>query len=275
MNYQNHLYTEYYLVQKCSIADGGPDDVPHQLDPPKDYRSVFRKRLEAEAVCYQSAHAYAHACHAVVRTHLLPTGCNAHQVAGKLFWVRRVLVENNHHHHSMGVGGTTTTTAGAHVILINGVIRGRGGTVIPTGNHHHQGSLPSPDSETDCVFVGSDSLAKAHHFVMRHHHGASVAWLPVGSYTKMMDGWSNNSLLLEENMYHGSDASSTENGALLHSKRTGTVASLQEHQQNHYRASAPRPAKRACGSNRDSFTPSVVGGAESVDHHLYAASYMM
>jgi hypothetical protein len=271
MNHHHHnLYTEYYLVQKCSIADGGPEDVPHQLDPPKDYRAVFRKRLEAEAVCYQSAHAYAHACHAVVRTLLLPTGCNAHQVAGtKLFWVRRVLVENNSNNHSMGGG---TTAGGAHVIFINGVIRGRGGTVIPTGNHHHQGSLPSPDSETDCVFVGSDSLAKAHHFVMRHHHGATVAWLPVGSYTKMMDGWSNNSLLLEENMYHrGADAAM--NDGLLHSKRTGTAASLQEHQQNHYRSSAPRPAKRACGSNRDSFTSSV--GAETVDHHLYAASYMM
>lgn len=192
-----------------------------------------------------------------MRTLILPTtGCNAHQVAGKLFWVRRVLVENS--------GGTT---AGAHVILTNGIISGRGGTMIATG-HQHQGSLPSPDSETDCVFVGSDSLAKAHHFVMRHHHGATVAWLPVGSYTKMMDGWSNNSILLEEKMYehHGT---ATNDNALLHSKRTGH-SSLQEHQQNHYRSTAPRPAKRACGSNRECFVPTM---SETVD--LYAASYMM
>lgn len=217
----------YYIVQRCWFEG------PH-VAPPVDCLTLFRNQNQAEICAVQSAHLYAqNNKQAVVRTLLLPTGyaCSA---AGKLFWVRRVIVD-------LEMGG-----AGAHCILKNGIIGG-------TGNAN---SRRGSEAETNCVFVGADSHAKAQRAMEEQWQpdaNAVISWLPIGSYSDMMQGWPD---------FHSNENIVDQEPLLLSKRQT-----LEDQQQCHYNHSASRPAKRLCGVQRNSFTPTTM---ETTD--VYASS---
>jgi hypothetical protein len=206
----------YYIVQRCWFD--GPN-----VAPPVDFLALFDTQTQAENCAYQSAHFYAQNQHAaVVRTLLLPTGngsgfaCSA---AGKLFWVRRVIAD-------ISIGGEES--AGAHCILRNGIVGGTGNTNSRRGS----------EAETNCVFVGADSHARAQLAVEQHgQHGTNtVSWLPIGCCSDMMQGWPD-----LQSLPNAGNAV-VQDQPFLAKRQT-----LEDQHQYHYNPSAPRPAKRLCG----------------------------
>jgi hypothetical protein len=210
----------YYIVQRCWF------DGPH-VSPPVDYMALFPNQNSAESCAYESAHSYNSTQpsnqQSVVRTLLLPSGfaCSA---AGKLFWVRRVIAD-------LVMGGESSSAAGAHCILRNGIVGG-------TGNAN---SRRGSETETDCVFAGADSHARAQLALAQQpwQPGANtvISWLPVGSFSDVMQGWPDLHSLNEEKMVDIEP---------LFSKRQ----TLEDEQHCHDSQSAPRPTKRVRGAQR-------------------------
>ena len=244
-NNSNNLQA-YYLVQRCWFEG------PH-VEPSVDYLAVFPSQNQAETVTYQSAHKYAqmmmqgnnsNTCSgAVVRTLLLPTGygCSA---AGKLFWVRRVLVEAPGGPGPAGGGqpSAASSSSGAHVIITNGIIGG-------TGNNN---SRRGTEAESNCVFVGPYGHIKALQYMQQNRvaEGSVVSWLPLGVYTDLMQGWPEGRSSSEDDNLPLSFGSvvNNDNSMELEENQQPKRPSLDAQQQGHYNFAAPRPSKRICGA---------------------------
>lgn len=233
---------EYFVVQKCWFD--GP-----LVEPPTDYMALFHSQSEAEQAAYHSAHAYAAAHQAVVRTLLLQTGY-AFSAAGKLYWVRRVFADQ-HHENSISSSG------GAHVILTRGVIGG-------TGNAN---SRRGSEVAHNRVFVGPGSSDRAVQVMMNENlspETTTISWIPMGPLANVMQGWPLPNQQQQQQQSNVVDAINTMDVVETSMKRNN----MEGQQQFHYHVTAPRPAKRHCAQGTIYFhqdSPVVVDKCRGVD----------